>query len=147
MEKKKNPPPHPSALSFHYHIIIFHMLHTLNDLYMDTLLFFPFNSLSPLFFAHSACVTLRQLRLSLHFDTMFFLNPLTCTPSCLLSSRLVDVLFMFISVCLLLNKGLYSNGLLQEMWQNSSIQFPASALYDCTFFQLTVHSRAALEVA
>lgn len=43
-------------------------------------------------------------------------------------------MFMFISVCPLLIKGLYSNGLLQELWQNSSIQFPASALYDCTFF-------------
>lgn len=116
-------------------------------IYTCTHFFFPFNSLSPLFFAHSACTTLRQLCLSLHFDTIFFHNPLTCTPSCLLSSRLVDVLFMFISVRPLLNKGLSSNGLLQELWQNSSIQFPASALYDCTFFQLTVHSRAALEVA
>lgn len=77
-------------------------------IYTWTHFFFPFNSLSPLFFAHSACVTLRQLCLSLHFDTIFFLNPLTCTPSCLLSSRLVDVLFMFISVCLLFNKALYS---------------------------------------
>lgn len=117
-------------------------------IYTCTHFFFPFNSLSPLFFLLTLRALLSASCVYRSILTLFFFhNPLTCTPSCLLSSKLVDVLFMFFSVRPLLNKALSSNGLLQELWQNSSIQFPASALYDCTFFQLTVHSRAALEVA